>query len=142
MAEARRSWILTLFAILMLLLAIEDFVKPILTPHVTTISGARVQGAIVFFGMRLEGRLMFVGWLVGVFLLTLAAGIWRMRRYASVMANCYAAYVVANIAIYTAIHPLPKSRADLTFAVIYETVAVAGALTLAIVLRRERMHLN
>ena len=141
-AEVRRSWILSLFAILLVVLAIEDFVKPLLTPHVATVAGARVQGAIVFFGMRLQGRLMFVGWLVGTFLLILAIGIWRMRRYAAVMANCYAAYVLANIVIYTAIHPLPQTRADLVFAVVYETVAVTGALTLAIVLQRERAHLS
>ena len=142
MAEVRRSSILTLFAILLVVLAIEDFVKPLLTPHVATVAGARVQGAIVFFGMRLQGRLMFVGWAIGAFLLILAIGIWRMRRFANVLANCYAAYVVANIVIYTAIHPLPERRADLAFAVVYEAVALTGALTLAIVLRRERAHLS
>lgn len=142
MAAVKRSAILTLFAILLVMLAIEDFVKPLLTPHVATVAGARVQGAIVFFGMRLHGKLMFVGWLVGAFLLTLAIGIWRMRRYATVMANCYAAYVLANIAIYTAIHPLPETRADLAFALVYEAVAVAGAWALAIFLRRERVHLS
>lgn len=57
----------------------------------------------MFFGMRSQGNLMFVGWLVAAFLFTLAIGIWRMRQYASWMANCYAVYVLLNIVIFTAI---------------------------------------
>lgn len=142
MAAVRRSPILTLFAILLVVLAIEDFVKPLLTPHVATVAGAHVQGTIVFFGMRLQGKLMFVGWLVGAFLLTLAISIWRMRQYARVMANWYAAYVLTNIVIYSAIHPLSKTLADLSFALTYETVAVAGAWAIATFLRRKSAHLT
>jgi hypothetical protein len=105
------------------------------------VSGVRVQGTIVFFGMRLQGNLMFLGWLVAVFLLTLAIGVWRMRRYASLMANCYAIYVLLNIVIFTAIHPLPKTHAELMFAVVYETIAVIGAWSLAILLYRQRARL-
>ena len=85
---------------------------------------------------------MYLGWLVAAFLVALAVGIWRRRRYASLMANCYAVYVLLNIAIYTAIHPTPKTQADVVFAVAYETIAIAGASTLAILLRREREHLT
>jgi len=141
MAEAKRGRLLTLFAILVALLAIEDLIKPLLGSSTATVSGARVQGSIVFFGMRLQGSWMYVGWLVAAFLLALAVGVWRMRRYASLMANCYAVYVLLNIVIYTAIHPPPKTQADLMFAVAYETIAVTGAWTLAILLRRERAHL-
>jgi hypothetical protein len=142
MPAARRSRTLTLFAILSMLLAIEDLLKPLLGSNAATVSGVRVQGTIVFFGMRLTGNLMYVGWLVAAFLLILAIGILRMRRYASVMANCYAAYVLLNIVIYAAIHPLPRTHAEMTFALVYEIIAVAGAWTLAIVLYRERAQLN
>jgi hypothetical protein len=95
----------------------------------------------VFFGMRLQGNLMYLGWLVAAYLFTLAIGVWRMRRYASLMANCYAVYVLLNMVIFTAIHPLPKTHAELVFAVAYEILAVVGACTLALVLHRERARL-
>jgi|SRR6516165_7646513 hypothetical protein len=142
MAEAKRGRVLTLFVILVALLAIEDLIKPLLGSSTATVLGARVQGTIVFFGMRLQGSWMYLGWLVAAFLVALAVGIWRRRRYASLMANCYAVYVLLNIAIYTAIHPTPKTQADVVFAVAYETIAIAGAWTLAILLRREREHLT
>jgi hypothetical protein len=141
MAGVKRSGILTLFAMLLVLLALEDLVKPLLGSGNAMVSGVRVQGTIVFFGMRLQGNLMFLGWLVAVFLLTLAIGVWRMRRYASLMANCYAIYVLLNIVIFTAIHPLPKTHAELMFAVVYETIAVIGAWSLAILLYRQRAQL-
>ena len=58
-----------------------------------------------------------------------------MRGYASAMANCYAAWVITNIAMYTAIHPRPQIAADMTFAAVDETAAVARAVTLPILLR-------
>jgi hypothetical protein len=142
MPEVKRGWILTLFAILLVLLAIEDLIKPLLRPGTATVSGVRVQGTIVFFGMRLQGRSMYVGWLVAAFLLVLAIGVWRMRRYASLMAECYAVYVLLNIVIFTATHPLPQTRADLVFAVAYAIIAAVGAWTLAILLHRERARLT
>jgi hypothetical protein len=111
MADVKRSRILTVFAILLILLAINDFIKPLLGAGTAVIAGARVQGSIVFFGIRLQGSWMFVGWLVAAFLLTLAIGGWRMRRYASPMADCYAVYVLLNVVIYTTIHLLPKTQA-------------------------------
>jgi hypothetical protein len=75
------------------------------------------------------------------FLLILVTGVWRMRRYASVMADCYAVYVLLNVAIYATVHPLPNTSAEVIFAVVYETIAVAGAWTLAILLHRERSYL-
>jgi hypothetical protein len=101
-------------------------------------------GECLFFGMRLVivGTFMSIGWLVAAFLLALAIGVWRMRRYASLMAECYAVYVLLDVVIFTAIHPLPKTHAELMFAVMYETIAVAGAWILAILLRRERAQLT
>jgi len=142
MPEVKRSWILTLFAILLVLLAIEDLIKPLLSPGTATVSGVRVRGTIVFFGMRPGGTLMYMGWLVAAFLLALAIGVWRMRRYASLMADCYAVYVLLNVEIFTAIHPLPKTHAELMFALVYDIIAVVGAWTLAILLHRERARLT
>src|ERR1700739_2319218 len=79
MAKVKRSPILILFAILLVLLAIEDVIKPLLGQGTAMVSGTRVQSNIVFLGMRLQGRWMYVGWLVAAFLLTLAIGVWRMR---------------------------------------------------------------
>jgi hypothetical protein len=58
------------------------------------------------------------------------------------MANCYAFYVLLNVVIFTAIHPRPETHADLMFALVYEIIAVAGAWTFAILLRRQRAQLT
>ena len=141
MAEVKRRRTLVVFAILLVLLAIEDLIKPLLGTGAAVVAGVRVQGSIVFFGMRLQGSWMFIGWLVAAFLLTLAIGIWRRRRYASTLADCYAVYVLLNIVIYTAVHPLPQAQAEVMFALVYEIIAAVFALTLAILLRGERAQL-
>jgi len=140
--EHKRSWMLTLFAVFLMLLGLEDIIKPFLGSSTAAVSGARVRGSFVFFGMRLEGSWMYLGWLLAAFLFILAIGIWRMGRYASVMADCYAAYVLLNVAIYAIFHPLPGTSADRIFALLYESIAVAGSWILAILLRRERAHLT
>jgi hypothetical protein len=136
MPEAKRSRVLTVFAFLLVLLAVEDFLKPFRPgPAATHPFGVRVQSGIVFFGTRPEGALAYVaGWLVATFLICLAIGIWQMRGFARAMASCYAVYVLLNILIFNLRHP-PETHAELIFAVAYAVVAVGSACALAILLR-------
>lgn len=133
MDESRRGPLLTFFVFLFLLLAIEDFLKPF-----------RLEGpdtGIVFFGNRLQGHGAFVGWAVAAFLVIYALGIWRMRRYALAMAYAYGVYVVLNIVIFTAIHPMPTERGQQIFGIVYSILAIAGAWIAAIQLSRRKAQL-
>src|SRR5271167_1429800 len=72
MAEKSRGTALTIFALLFVLLAISDFLKPVL---------ASPSVGFVFMGVRLTGTgNMIMGPLFGFLLLVYAYGIWRLRR--------------------------------------------------------------
>ena len=130
MAESKRGGILTAFAVLFVLLAIEDFLKPFGLEGPTT--------GIVFFGHRLQGHLAYVGWLVGVFMLVYAFAIWTMRSYAMALAYAYGVYAVLNIAIFTVTYPMPKAAGEQIFGIVYSIFAIAGACIAVILLRRRR----
>lgn len=88
MAQGRRGWFLSVVAVLYALLAISNFLKPVM---------ANAHTGFVFFGHRLSGLPNdILGPLFGIFLLALAILIWRMLRLAVPVAWAYAAYVAAN----------------------------------------------
>jgi len=134
MAHSRRGGVLTFFAIILAVIAIEDFLKPFGLEGPDT--------GIVFFGNRLQGNAAYVGSLVGAFLLLYAIGIWRMRKFALYLACAYAVYVILNLVIFSLIHPAPKTHAEMTFDVIYSVMAIIGTSALAIVLWRRRADLG
>jgi tryptophan-rich sensory protein len=135
MAESKRSGLLTLFAALFLLAAIEDLLKPFRLEGPTT--------GLVFFGTRLSGLANgVIGPLVGIFLLIYAAGIWRMRRYAVYLAYIYAFYVAINLVLFTTRNPPPKSQGELIFGIIYTILALSITWSSAIVLRRNMAQLS
>jgi len=132
--QPRRGAALTFFAVLFVVLAIEDFLKPF-----------RLEGpdtGIVFFGHRLQGTGAYVGWLVAAFLVVYALGIWRMRRYALTMAYVYAIYVIANIFIFTITYPTPTEHSQQIFGIVYSILAIGGAWIAAILLRSRRSELT
>lgn len=133
MADSKRGIGLTAFAILFLLLAIEDFLKPFGRKEVP---GTGITVGIMFFGHLLQGRLMYVGWLVGAFLLVYAFAILRMTSYALTLAYLYGVYVVLNVVIFTFTYPSPKTQAELVFGIAYRVLAIVGAWTAVILLRR------
>jgi tryptophan-rich sensory protein len=135
MAESKRSGLLTLFAVLFLLAAIEDLLKPFRLEGPTT--------GLVFFGARLSGVAnAVIGPLVGVFLLIYAAGIWRMRRYAVYLAYGYSIYVAINLVLFTTTNPPPKSQGEIVFGIVYTILALAITWSSAIVLRRNMAQLS
>src|SRR5262245_5382362 len=87
---AERGRPLTIVALLLVLLAASDFLKPL-----------RLEGAdtgLVVLGLRRSGTVNALGGVVlGLVLLTYAAGIWGMRRWVVPLAWAYAAYVTVNV---------------------------------------------
>ena len=134
MANSRRGGFLTTMAVLFVLLAIEDILKPLHLEGPTT--------GLVFFGRRLSGVPDAVlGPLVGVFLLIYAAGIWRMRRYALYLGFAYAIYVTINLVLFTATNPVPTSRGDQVFGIVYSILALVLTWATAILLSRHKDEL-
>jgi hypothetical protein len=134
MPQARRGILLTIFALLFALLAIEDFLKPF-----------HLEGAdtgIVLFGHRFQGSSAYLGWLVAIFLLVYAAGIWRMRRYARALGYVYAVYIVVNIVAFTLTYPTPTERSQQIFGIVFSILAIGGSWLAAILLNRRRAELT
>src|SRR5262250_413882 len=98
--DQKRGRFLTIAAVLFFLLALSNFLKPVL---------ADAHTGFVFFGHRLSGvPNAILGPVFGVLLVAYGTAIWRMRRLALPLAWIYAAYVVANgvlFSMYTADPP-------------------------------------
>lgn len=132
--QPRRGAALTFFAVLFLVLAVQDFLKPF-----------RLEGpdtGIVFFGHRLQGAGAYVGWLVAAFLIVYAAGIWRMRRYALYLGFAYAIYVTINLILFTVRNPPPASQSERIFGFVYVIFALAFSWGTAIILSRRKADLT
>lgn len=124
----RRDPILTTLAVLMAILAVSNFSKPIgqaLRPGSST--------GLVFFGTRLHGVAnAILGPLFGVWLAVYAWAVRNRRRIALPIAIAYAVYVPLNLVLF-ALHPPPGSGGPV-FAAVYAAVAIGvsggGALYL------------
>ena len=135
MANSRRGGFLTTMAVLFVVLAIEDILKPLHLEGPTT--------GLVFFGRRLSGVPDAVlGPLVGIFLVIYAAGIWRMRRYALYLGFAYAIYVTINLVLFTATNPMPTSRGDQVFGIVYSILALVLTWATAMFLSRHKDELT
>jgi len=133
--NSKRGAILTTLAILLVLLAIEDILKPFHLEGPTT--------GLVFLGTRLSGMAnMILGPLVGVFLLIYASSIWRMRRSALTIAFIYAIYVTINLALYTMKYPTPTERSEQIFGIVYSILALSLTWGTAILLNRRQVDLT
>lgn len=133
MAEKSRGAALTIFSLLFVLLAISDFLKPVLE---------RPGVGFVFMGVRLSGTgNLILGPLFGFMLLIFAYGIWTMRRYALPVAYIFTAWVIVNTVLYSM-----KHRADpqpsIAVAIFSTVVGVGIPLATAIVLSRRSAELT
>ncbi len=92
MAEKSRGVTLTVFALLLALMAVSNFLKPFShNPGV----------GFVFFGTRLSGLPnMIVAPIFGIMLAVYAYGIMAMRKFALPIAIFYAAYVIINMPLF------------------------------------------
>lgn len=136
MPQPNRGPALTTFAILFGVLAVSNFLKPLQLGETT---------GFVFFGYRLTGLPNTIaGPIFGLYLATMAAAIWRMRRIALPMVWAYLAYVVANLILFRVWGPpMPGEGAGrVVFSLVYMTVAIGVPLATALLLRRRQAELT
>ena len=135
MADTRRGGGLTTLAILFAILALTDILKPFHLEGPTT--------GLVFFGKRLSGTPdAILAPILGIVLLTYAAGIWRMRRYALYFGYAYAIYVTINLVLFSARNPPPASQSEMIFGIVYIILAFALSWGTAILLSRRKVDLR
>lgn len=135
MAQSQRGMWLTVCAVLFVLLAVSNLLKPL------QFGGART--GFVFFGTRLSGSANSVaGPLFGIYLLAYAYGIWTMRRFAVGMGHAYAAYVLVNLLLWQGNDPTPRSPGYVAFGITYAVIAVGVSLGAAIALTRRKAQLR
>jgi hypothetical protein len=109
---------LRIFAVLFGLLAISNFLKPF---------GLDDQTGFVFMGRRLSGTPnLIAGWSFAVFLACYAAALWREKAAALPLGIAYAAYVSANLFLFTLRMPAPTGNAAI-FGIAYTVIALGGA---------------
>ena len=122
--ERKRGWFLTVAAVLLFLLAISNFLKPVL---------ADAHTGFVFFGHRLSGvPNAILGPVFGILLVVYGIAIWQMRRFALPLGWIYAAYVVANgvlFSMYTTDPPPSPAFMAITY-VLGLGVPIASAIVL------------
>ena len=128
---------LTILAILMGLLALSNFAKPI---------GQAMDPAgnagFVFFGHRLHGIAnAIIGPVFGLVLAAYAYGVWTMKRWVVPLAVAYAVYVVLNLGLFAANRP-PGDRTSAGFMIVYATIAIGVSAGGALYLRRHRERLS
>jgi hypothetical protein len=133
MNERSRGVALTIFAILFLLLAISNFLKPVLE---------NAQTGFVFFGTRLSGAAdMVVAPVFGLILLVYVAGIWWLKKFAMPLAWIYTGYVVINMALFSMKAPPPKNGREMALALLSLVFGIGVPLAAAIILTRRRPDL-
>jgi hypothetical protein len=135
MNESKRGAFLTVISALLVLLAIEDILKPFHLEGPTT--------GLVFFGTRLSGTAdAIIAPLFGLFLLFYASAIWRMRKLALTVAFGYAIYVTINLLLFTMHYPAPTARSEQIFGIAYTVLALAITWSVAIYLSRRKADLS
>ena len=130
--ESKRGWFLTVAAVLFALLALSNFLKPVL---------ASADTGFVFFGRRLSGVPNdILGPVFGLILVAYVFAIWQMRRFALPLAWAYAAYVVANMVLFS-LHTTDKPPSP-AFMVATLLLGLGVPIGSAIVLTQKRAHLT
>jgi hypothetical protein len=128
---SRRGSVLSIFAVLFVLLAISDLLKPF------TFGGS--QTGFVFFGRRLSGGAnAILGPAFGVYLLVYAFRIWHLKRSALVMGYLYAAYVVINLILFNVRNPVPPGVGYVIFGIVYAAVAIGVSWGTVYLLRQRK----
>jgi hypothetical protein len=133
MTEKSRGLLLTTFAVLFAILALSNFSKPF---HLDPNAG------FVFFGVKTHGMAnAILGPVFGLTLIVYAIGIWRMRRWVLPIAYAYAAYVIANLLLYSIRNAGSPHQPSRAFMLAYTAIAVGISAGCAIVLHRRRHEL-
>jgi hypothetical protein len=94
--ERSRGAVLTTLAVLMGILALSNFMKPL-----AQTMQPESDAGFVFLGHRLHGvPNAIIGPLFGLVLATYAYGAWTRRRWVVPLAVAYAGYVVLNLVLF------------------------------------------
>jgi hypothetical protein len=114
-----RDRLLTILAVLIGLLAVSNFWKPMAQRF-----DPEGSAGFVFFGTRLRGGANAVaGPLFGLLLAAYAYGVWTMRRWVVPIACIYAAYVIANLVFFMLNAP-PAEKPPMLGMLAYAAVAI------------------
>ncbi|HEY2772760.1 MAG TPA: hypothetical protein VGK20_01780 [Candidatus Binatia bacterium] len=110
--------LLRVFAVLFALLAVSNFLKPILENGET---------GFVFLGRRLAGPPnLIAAWTFMAFLVAYAVSLWRERAAALPLGIAYACYVTANLYLFTMRTAPPTGNAKI-FGIVFTVLALAGS---------------
>jgi hypothetical protein len=136
MTTRTRDPLLTVLAVLMGLLALSNFMKPL-----AQTMQPESDAGFVFFGHRLQGPANAVmGPLFGLVLAAYAYGVWTRRRWVVPLSIAYAAYVVVNLMLFSMTAP-PAPVPSLGFMAAYTGVAIGVSAGGAVYLYRNRGRL-
>ena len=132
-----RDRFITTLAVLMGVLAISNFLKPI-----AQAMDPAGNAGFVFFGHRLRGSAnAIIGPVFGILLASYAYGAWTMKRWVVPLAAAYAVYVILNLVLFTA-NPPPGDQQSFLFMLGYAAVAIGVSGGGALVLYRNRDRLS
>jgi len=110
--------LLRVFAVLFALLAVSNFLKPF---------GLGEDTGFVFLGRRLTGTPnLIAGWSFAIFLAGYASCLWHGKAAALPLGVAFAAYVSANLFLFTLRMP-PATGGAAVFGIVYTIVALGGA---------------
>lgn len=132
--ESRRGIFLTVMTILFVVLAISDFTKAL------QYSNNNHMGLVVL-GHKFSGVGVNIvgGGLFGLFLLSYAVGIWRMKSWVLPLAIVYALYVPVNLVMFWFLHT--DARPSVSFIAFYLFLSVGGSVGTALYLTYHRGRL-
>jgi hypothetical protein len=135
--DTSRDRLLTTLAVLMGLLAVSNFWKPMAQRF-----DPGGSAGFVFFGTRLHGAANAVaGPLFGLLLAVYAYGVWTMRRWVVPLACIYAVYVIANLMLFLMNAPQAEKPPMLGM-LVYAAVAIGVSSGGAYLLVRHRDRLR
>src|SRR5438445_2905927 len=133
MTETSRGPVLTTFAVLFVILALSNFLKPF---HLDPNAG------FVFFGTKTHGIAnAILGPAFGALLVMYAIGIWRLRLWVLPIAYAYAAYVILNLLLYTIRNAGSPAQPSTVMMMGYVAVAIGVSAGSAVVLHRRKDEL-
>ena len=132
MAEKSRGVTLTVFAILFGLLAVSNFLKPVL-------HGAN----FVFLGTKMTGAAnAILAILFGILLAVYAFGIWTMRKFALTIAYIFFPWVVLNTVLFAMKNKPSGPQPSAGVAIMTIAIGLGVPLASLIILHRRRAELT
>ena len=133
MERPKRNLLLTIFAVLFGIAAIQDILKPFHLEGPNT--------GLVFFGTRLSGTAnIAMSIVLFAFLLTYAVGVWRMNKYALPLGLFYAVYVLINLVGFSVKYS-DQDNGPFAFLIVFIAGAIAIPWGAVLILWRHRAQL-